>query len=283
MIRPGRSPRSIAIFGICWAVALALILSVPAWALGLAGRSLAEALNGLHGPGFAIIFSSELVPDALTVRAEPQPGPPADLAQQLLQPFGLGLKNVAPGLFAVVRLDLAGAAAAPPARAPMAAGVLEQVTIAASRYTLASEEGAQTMGSGDIAEQPKYADDPLRVAARLPGITSNGESARLNVRGGNSDEVLFLVDGFPVLQPFHVPGQQAPFSSFDASLISTIDAYTGGFPLRYGERMSGVVDLSTLEPDDQFHSSLLSEALPPPGPSSFRPSHRPRASGSRPA
>ena len=57
-------------------------------------------------------------------------------------------------------------------------------------------------------------------------------------------------------QAFHVPAQQAPFSSFDASLISTIDAYTGGFPLRYGERMSGVVDLSTIEPDQEPHNSL---------------------------
>ena len=89
-----------------------------------------------------------------------------------------------------------------------------------------------------------------------PGITSNGESALLNIRGGSSDEVLFLIDGFPVRQAFHVPGHQAPFSSFDASLISTIDVYTGGFPLRYGERMSGVVDMRSLQPDQEFNNSV---------------------------
>ncbi len=260
MIRPLRGPVSIAVFGRSLVAALlALNLGAPVWASGLTGRSLAEALNGLHGPGFSIIFSTELVPDALVVSAEPHPGAPQELARQLLQPFGLGLKNVAPGVFAVARLDrTAGPAQAQAAAAspPKATAVLDQITIAASRYTLASEDGAHNLGSGDIADQPKYADDPLRVVARLPGITSNGESARLNVRGGSSDEVLFLVDGFPVLQAFHVPGQQAPFSSFDASLISTIEAYTGGFPVRYGGRMSGVVDLSTLDPEDQFHSSL---------------------------
>ena len=238
---------------------MALFLATSVWAANWVGRPLTEALNGLRGPGFSVIFSSELVPDGLRVSAEPQPGPAADIARQLLQPFGLGLRNVAPGLFAVVRLDptalsaQAGAAATNP---PNAARPLEQVIVAASRYALASEDGAHHLDNGDIADQPKYADDPLRVVARLPGITNNGESARLNIRGGSADEVLFLVDGFPVRQAFHVPGQQAPFSAFDASLVSTIDVYTGGFPLRYGEAMSGVVELNTLPPDPELHSSL---------------------------
>jgi outer membrane cobalamin receptor len=257
MIRPDRTARSIAVF--CWGAGMVLLLAAPARASSWAGRPLAEALNGLRSPGFSIIFSSELVPDTLQVRSEPPPGPPADMARQLLEPFGLGLKNVAPGLFAVVR---SGSAAEPaPASAgasapPNASRGLEQVVIAASRYTLASDDGAHRVDTGDIAEQPKYADDPLRVVARLPGVTNNGESGRLNVRGGSDDEVLFLVDGFPVRQAFHVPALQAPFSAFDASLVSTIDVYTGGFPLRYGERMSGVVDLSTLPPDLEPHTSL---------------------------
>ncbi len=257
MIRLESSPTSIAMFR--RSVGLALLLATPVWASNWVGRPLSEALTGLHGPGFSVIFSSELVPDALRVSVEPEPGPPEQIARQLLQPFGLGLKNVAPGLYAVVRQEPSAALAeanAPNASPTHAAGALEQVTIAASRYTVGGEDGAQHLENGDLEDQPKYADDPLRVVARLPGITNNGESARLNIRGGSADEVLFLVDGFPVRQAFHVPGYQAPFSSFDASLISTVDAYTGGFPLRYGERMSGVVDLSTLTPDREPRTSL---------------------------
>ncbi len=255
MIRPDQAERSIGARR--WSPGVVLLLaSMPLWAAGWVGRPLTEALNSLHEPGFAVIYSSELVPEALRVSAEPAPGPAADRARQLLQPFGLGLKYLAPGLYAVVRQLPAAPDSAAPASPPPAPRRLEQVVVAASRYTLQGDEGAYRLGNGDIAAQPKYADDPLRVVARLPGITNNGESARLNIRGGSADEVLFLVDGFPVRQAFHVPGLQAPFSAFDASLISTIDVYTGGFPLRYGERMSGVVDLSTLPSDQPPHTSL---------------------------
>ena len=259
MIRPDRAWKSIALFR--WAVGIVLFLALPAWAAGWVGRPLSEALDALRSPGFSVIFSSELVPDALRVSAEPKAGPPADIAAELLQPFGLGLKNVAPGLFAVVRLTpavppAAAAASEAASGASNAPRRLEQVTVAASRYTLASDEGGRHLENGDLADQPKYADDPLRAVARLPGMASNGETARLNVRGGDADEVLFLVDGFPVGQAFHVPGEQSPFSAFDAALISSIDVYTGGFPLRYGERMSGVVDLSTLPPDQPLPNSL---------------------------
>jgi outer membrane cobalamin receptor len=256
MIRPDRACKSIAVMR--WGVGVALFWATALWASNWVGRPLADALDALRSPGFSVIFSSELVPDALRVAAEPGAGPPADVARQLLEPFGLGLKNVAPGLFAVVRLDQAAppAASAAAPSPPNAPRRLEQVTVAASRYTLASDEGGHHLDNGDIADQPKYADDPLRAVARLPGMASNGETARLNVRGGGADEVLFLVDGFPVRQAFHVPGELAPFSAFDASLISSIDVYTGGFPLRYGERMSGVVDLSTLAPDQEPHTSL---------------------------
>ena len=264
MIRPDRATKSIAACYLRLVIALTLMLALPALAASWVGRPLADALNALRSAGFSVIFSSELVPDSLTVAIEPRPGDAPDVARQLLEPFGLGLKGVAPGLFAVVRLD--PHAAPPPAAAaangPLPAALpLEQVIVAASRYTLASDGGAHHLETGDIADQPKYADDPLRVVARLPGITTNGVSARLNIRGGSADEVLFLIDGFPVRQAFHVPAQQSPFSAFDASLISSIDVYTGGFPLRYGERMSGVVELGTVEPDQEPKHSLSASTV----------------------
>src|SRR3974390_99857 len=101
MIRPGRTARSIS--GIHLFLGLALLQPALGWASGWAGRPLTEALSSLRAPEFSIIFSSELVPDALRVAAEPKPGPPEQVARELLSPFGLSLKNVAPGLYAVVR------------------------------------------------------------------------------------------------------------------------------------------------------------------------------------
>ena len=52
---------------------------------------------------------------------------------------------------------------------------------------------------------------------------------------------------------------QSPFSLIDASVVSKLDVYTGGFPLRYGERIGGVVDLATADPrQEPRHFVMLS-------------------------
>ena len=189
MIRPGRCTKSIALT--LFLSLLALWWAMPAAASAWVGRPLTEALNALRSKGFSVIFSSELVPDSLRVTVEPPPGDSAEVARQLLEPYGLGLQNVAPGLFAVVRVDSAQAAAVAPALqagSRVAATPLDEVIVAASRYTLApGDSGAHHLAGAEIARQPAYADDPLRAVARLPGVTSNGNSARLNMRGSDAD------------------------------------------------------------------------------------------------
>ena len=263
MIRPDRRSKSIAAYML--RSLLALSLAMPVEASGWVGRPLVEALNTLRSKGFSVIFSSELVPDSLRVAVEPGPGDVADTARQLLQPYGLGLQNVAPGLFAVVRVDSGWTG--PPAKAVAAsdqapATPLDEVIVAASRYTLApTGSGARHLAGSELAQQPKYADDPLRAVARLPGVTSNGNSARLNLRGSDADEVLLLVDGFPLRQAFHVPALQGPFSSVESSVISNLDVYTGGFPVSYGERMGGVIDMDSVDPEVEPRHSLSASSF----------------------
>ena len=76
------------------------------------------------------------------------------------------------------------------------------------------------------------------------------------MRGSDADEVLLLVDGFPLRQASQVPGLQGPFSSVEASVVSSLDVYTGGFPVRYGQRMGGVIDMDTVDPDVNPRHSL---------------------------
>ena len=55
----------------------------------------------------------------------------------------------------------------------------------------------------------------------------------LYVRGGNSDENLFLVDGNPVYQVNHIGGF---FSAFNNEAIKSMNFFKAGFPARYGGR-----------------------------------------------
>ena len=53
----------------------------------------------------------------------------------------------------------------------------------------------------------------------------------LNVRGGESDQNLILIDGYPIYNPFHLGGL---FSTFIDPTVRDVTLMTGGFPARYG-------------------------------------------------
>lgn len=126
---------------------------------------------------------------------------------------------------------------------------LDTVVVEVSRYALAADfpEGAQRLDAADLANQPDIADDPIRALRRLPGVIQGGVSAASNLRGGETNEVLILVDGFPLRQVYHLPAYQSPFSLLDEDLIESIDVFTGGFPTRYGNRLAGVFDIATTD------------------------------------
>ena len=126
---------------------------------------------------------------------------------------------------------------------------LDTVVVEASRYALAADaaSGVQRLEAVDLANQPNVADDPIRALRRLPGVVQGGLTAASNLRGGDTDEVLVLLDGFPLRQPFHLPGYQSPFSLLEEDLIDSIDVFTGGFPARYGNRLAGVFDIESAE------------------------------------
>ena len=106
--------------------------------------------------------------------------------------------------------------------------------------------GVATLTGAQLDSQPGFGEDALRGAQRLPGVVQNGLSASAYVRGGSSNETQVLLDGFPLREAFHLPGYQSFFSLIDPALIDRADIYTGGFPVRYGERMGAVYDLHSL-------------------------------------
>jgi hypothetical protein len=87
--------------------------------------------------------------------------------------------------------------------------------------------------------------DVLKVLTLLPGIKSGGEgSSGLYVRGGGPDQNLILLDGVPVYNASHLFGF---FSVFNADALKNVEVTKGGFPARYGGRLSSVIDLSMKE------------------------------------
>lgn len=83
--------------------------------------------------------------------------------------------------------------------------------------------------------------DIIKVLQLKPGIKSGGEgTAGIYVRGGGIDQNLFLIDGVPVYNPSHLLGF---FSVLNQDAVSEVEVYKGGFPARYGGRLSSVLDV----------------------------------------
>jgi hypothetical protein len=71
------------------------------------------------------------------------------------------------------------------------------------------------------------------------------------VRGGEADQNLVLLDGYPIYNPFHMGGL---FGAFVEPMVDRVDFITGGFPARYGGRLSSVLDVrSAVEPRSGIH------------------------------
>ena len=87
--------------------------------------------------------------------------------------------------------------------------------------------------------------DLLRNLQLLPGIATGAEgSAGLFVRGGSPDQNLIIADGVPLYNVSHLFGF---LSVFNAEALHHVDVVKGGFPARYGGRLSSVIDVTLKE------------------------------------
>ncbi|MFY9151489.1 MAG: TonB-dependent receptor [Prolixibacteraceae bacterium] len=111
--------------------------------------------------------------------------------------------------------------------------------------------------------------DVIKTIQLLPGVQSGTEgTSGLYVRGGGPDQNLILLDDVPVYNAEHLFGF---FSVFNPDAIKTVSFYKGGFPARFGGRLSSVLDIRMKDGNDQelhgnFSIGLISSKLNLEGP-----------------
>jgi hypothetical protein len=139
-----------------------------------------------------------------------------------------------------------------------AAPPLEELTVTASRYDLRNEvqPSSSYFTQEQIENLAELGDDTLRVAHRLPGIASTEFSSRSHVRGGAADEMTVVLDGMKLFEPFHLRDYQSIFSVIDQRIVSGIEVYSGGFPVEYGDALSGLTVIDQVEPTERLHHEL---------------------------
>ncbi|CAM3314064.1 TonB-dependent receptor [Zobellia roscoffensis] len=83
--------------------------------------------------------------------------------------------------------------------------------------------------------------DVLKTLQLMPGIQGGSEgSSGFFVRGGTPDQNLIILDDAVVYNSNHLFGF---FSVFNGDAIKSVEAFKGGFPARFGGRLSSVIKL----------------------------------------
>ncbi|MCF6364704.1 MAG: TonB-dependent receptor [Bacteroidales bacterium] len=101
--------------------------------------------------------------------------------------------------------------------------------------------------------------DVLKTIQLMPGVQSGSEgTSGVYVRGGGPDQNLILLDGVPVYNVNHLFGF---FSVFNGYAVNDITLIKGGFPARYGGRLSSVIDIRMKEGNMKEFSGEASVSL----------------------
>ena len=215
-------------------------------------------LDEIRAGGIAIAYSSRLVSPELIVDAEPVASEDLAIAREILAAHSLMLQLDA-GVYLVVRgADTSGRPEVEPATTSPADLTIENITVSASRYEISRDASGSKflIDRRTIQSMPDLGEDPVRITHRLPGAAASGASARAHFRGGELGEVGIVLNGHRLFDPFHVRDYQNIFSAIDARAIEGVEVYTGGFPVRFGDRMSGLVLMESLDAEKSRHTEI---------------------------
>lgn len=263
--RVGGGPGIVVFLGL----ALALAASPCAKASEIpptAGTPLLDVLRWLEGEGLDLVYSTAVVRPDMRLTEPPRGATPRIILDEVLAAQGLAVEHGAGEQLVVVRRGPESDAIPGRARAGSEGGtptepvIEDSIVVTPSRYSILREDpsGGAALSRRDVDRLPHLTDDVYRVVAFLPGVASGDVSAQLNVRGGEQNEILVLVDGLEVYEPFHFEDFASIFSVVDTEAVDGLDFLSGGFTAEYGDRMSGVLDISTASPEEKRTSAGLS-------------------------
>lgn len=240
-------------------VAAGVVMAEEPWTAPYVGRAVASVIDEFRYAGEPFAYSTNIVTEELHVISEPDAVTPLEIVRQILQPHGLAVREEA-GVYLVIRAK--PTRTAPPAEHPggdkIARSEIETVIVAASRYEISRDISVSkfAIDQRTIQNMPDIGEDPVRASQRLPGAAASGASAMAHFRGGEENEVGIMLNGQWLFDPFHIRDYQSIFSAIDARAIQGVEVYTGGFPVRYGDRMSGLVLMETLDSDKPRHTEI---------------------------
>ncbi len=152
--------------------------------------------------------------------------------------------------------------------------VLDEVTVTADRREKQSESIKMSTIKLQLAQIKNVPSllgekDVLKVLQLMPGVQKGSEgSSGLYVRGGGPDQNLIILDDAIVYNASHLFGF---FSLFNGDALKSVELTKGGFPARYGGRLSSVLEMNMKEGNkEEWHGDggigLISSRMTVEGP-----------------
>jgi len=129
---------------------------------------------------------------------------------------------------------------------------LDAVVISAGTFEASDNSKVSVLKPLDVVTTASALGDFVGALQTLPGTTNVSEDGRLFVRGGSADETQIFIDGIRVFTPYtpttnNIPtrGRYSPF------LFDGITFSTGGYSSEYGQALSSVLLLNTIDEPDK--------------------------------
>lgn len=134
---------------------------------------------------------------------------------------------------------------------------LDTVVISAGTFEANDNSKVSVLKPLDVVTTASALGDFVGALQTLPGTSNVSEDGRLFVRGGSADETQIFIDGIRVFTPYtpttnNIPtrGRYSPF------LFDGITFSTGGYSSEYGQALSSVLLLNTIDEPDQEKTDI---------------------------
>ncbi len=127
--------------------------------------------------------------------------------------------------------------------------LLEEVEVQGFRQNI---NGMQTFDTEAFKLSPDVSGGSVEsVLATMPGVNANNEmTSQYSVRGGTFDENSAYINGVEIYRPqLMKSGQQEGLSLINPDMVGNLKFSSGGFPARYADKMSSVLDISYRDPE----------------------------------
>ena len=134
---------------------------------------------------------------------------------------------------------------------------LSGVVLSAGTFEAGDNSKVSVLKPMDVVTTASALGDFVGALQTLPGTSTVAEDGRLFVRGGEAEETQIFIDGIRVFTPFtptpnNIPtrGRYSPF------LFKGITFSTGGYSAEYGQALSSVLLLNSIDQPEQEKTDI---------------------------